>query len=171
MRRVFAVALCALLASVALAQSGPIQSKEFRVSGQTPPILLDGIACDAAESSRTWTATPGEALGYGVGIFQLDLTDADGSETGLTITPYVRMAGSSKWAVPMPCDATTDGTCTLTGPGAFSCTQASGCLSGNNPSLIFRTDFLGFANVRLIVACAAGATADEITLRGRITAQ
>lgn len=170
MKRCILSLILSLSASFAAAQSGPIQSKEFKVSGQTPPILLDGVACDAAAADRTWTSVPGESYGYGVGVFQLDLTDADGSETGLTITPYVRIAGSTLWAVPMPCDATTDGTCTLTSPGAFSCTQASGCLSGNNPSAVFRTDFLGFSNVRLVVACTAGATADEITLRGRISA-
>lgn len=168
--RLIALTALSLFASVAFGQAGPIQSKEFKVSGQTPPILLDGVACDAGAAALTWTSVPGEANGYGVGIFQIDLTDADGSETGLTITPYVRMDGSSNWFVPMPCDATTDGTCTLTSPGAFSCTQASGCLSGNSPSMGFRTDFLGFSNVRLVVACTAGATADEVTLRGRISA-
>jgi hypothetical protein len=171
MKAFFLIVASLLVCASAMAQAGPAQTKELQVSGQTPPVLLDGVACDAGAAALTWTSSAGETAGWGVGIFQLDLTDADGSETGLTITPSVRMEGSSAWAPVPPCDSVTDGTCALTGGGDITCTQANSCLSGNNPSVAFRLDFLGFSNIKIVVACTAGATADEVTLRGKVSAQ
>lgn len=162
-----------LLASVPLAgdaearyprETDVHKSSDLAVSGETKPLLLSGVACNAAAANRTYTMESEAGLGYAVGTFQLDFTRS--AATAVTITPTASVNGQTSWASIPPCDATTDGTCTLTGSGVYTRD-----VSGGSENIIFRVDFLGAQDIKLVVSCTAGGASDTFNLYGRVSTQ
>lgn len=159
----------AILAVSSIAQAYPnesdlIRSSDLSASGETPPLLLNTVACNAAQGARTFTMNSGDGSGYAVGAFQLDFTR--NAATLLTITPTASLNGQTTWGSVPPCDATTDGTCTLTGSGVFERD-----VSGGSENFLFRVDFLGAPDIKLVVSCTAGGASDVFSLYGRVSVQ
>lgn len=161
------LALIATLAAASTAAAVPPvtplnRSVDNSTSGLTPPLILSGIACDAAESARTWTISSEDGLGYATGAFQLDFTRS--AATLVTIQAQGSLNSQTSWATMPACDDTTDGTCTLTGSSEFARD-----VSGGSENVMFRVDFNGAPDVRLVVTCTGGGASDTFNLYGRMT--
>lgn len=168
MHRALAVCLALLLAPLSAAaypkETDLIRSSNLDVSGETPPVLLNGVACNASAAARTFAVNTGQTEGYAVGAFQLNFTQ--NAATLLTIQAKGSLDAQSTWATIPSCDDTSDGICGLVGTSTFTRDVSAG-----SENFLFRVDFLGAPDVQLIVTCTGGGASDLITLKGRITAQ
>lgn len=132
-----------------------------RQADLTSTKLLDGVACNAALGARTWTATADAGRGFAVAALQMNFTQAAATVWQVAIT--ASLDGGTSWAVVPPCDATTDGTCTLKGSGLFERTSAT------TENVLMRADFLGAPDIKIVVSCTGGGASDTFDLLGRFT--
>lgn len=171
MTRFLAAVLLAALASLpadARARVYPREvdlhrSSDLDAASLTPPLLLSGVACNAAAADRTFATHSEDGVGWAVGIFQVDFTH--NAATAVSATPSASLNGQSTWASIPACDATTDGVCTLTGTGIYT-REVTG-----SENFIFRVDFLGATDVKLVISCTAGGASDTFDLYGRVSTQ
>lgn len=144
---------------------GPLnRSSDSWTSGLTPPLLISGVACNAAEAARTWTMTAQRGAGYATAAFQLDFTRT--AATLVTIQAKASLNSQGSWAVIPACDSTLDGTCALTGDSEFTRD-----VSGGSDNVMFRVDFNGAPDVRLVITCTGGGASDTFDLYGRVTSR
>lgn len=171
MRKLFiALALPVLLvgSSLALAQASQPETPLMRQAdawapGLSAPLLLDDVACNEAAANRTWTSTSTRGQGFGVIMFQFNLTQT--AATSIAFLPEVSLDGQTTWASVPPCDDTTDGTCALTATGQFTRAVSA------SENIALRVDFMGAPDVRLTITCTGGGANDVFDLLGRYSVQ
>lgn len=133
---------------------------DVRATGLTAPQVMNDVACNASEATRTWTSNADDGQGYAVGIFQLNFTY--NAATALTATCSVSMDGQTTWAQLNGCDDTTDGVCTLQDASWTKGVTA-------NENIPFRVDFLGYPDIKCVITCTGGGASDTFDLFVRIS--